>query len=85
MKVNVCPNVEAVPNFVAVEDYFGSISKPDVDRHIELWSKLVPNDECTIFRRYLFAFLSVHTTWENNVNAYKLIQDYDQWINDDVS
>ena len=85
MKVNVCPNVEAVPNFVAVEDYFGSISKPDVDRHIELWSKLVPIDNSAIFRRYLFAFLSVHTTWENNVNAYKLIQDYDQWINDNSS
>jgi hypothetical protein len=85
MNAEVCPNAEVRPNFVAVENYFGSISKTEVDRHINLWGKLVPIDNPTIFRRYLFAFLSVHTTWENNVNAYKLIHNYDQWINDNAS
>ena len=35
------------------------------------------------FQRWLFAFMSVHTTWEANVKGYEAIKDWTNWFKDD--
>lgn len=69
------------PQFEAAEQYFQSITPAEIDRHVNLWQKLVPSTPNQIFCRYLFAFLSVHTTWERNVNAYIMARNFDLWTN----
>jgi thermostable 8-oxoguanine DNA glycosylase len=31
--------------------------------------------------RWLFAFMSVHTSWESNISGYKAIKDFSSWAN----
>ena len=68
------------PVFSKVEKFFHSISKDEIDRHCELWNKIVPESSEEIFKRYLFAFLSVHSTWESNVKGYLATKDWYNWI-----
>lgn len=42
---------------------------------------ITPRDSVEIFRRFLFAFASVHTGWRANVDLYSLLWDM-SWIND---
>jgi len=44
-------------------------------RYTEYWRGLQPEDDVSLFRLWLFAFLSVHTTWTNNVNGYTALHD----------
>ena len=75
---------EREPILTRVENFFHSITKDEIDRHIELWSKILPKTDGEIFQRYIFAFLSVHSTWESNIKGYKALHNYQEWINDDA-
>ncbi len=44
----------------------------------EYWESLAPTTDRQYYLRWLFAFLSVHTTWNANVTAYTLLKD-NQW------
>lgn len=46
----------------------------------DYWKSISPEDEGEYFRRWLFAFTSVHTTWEANVRGYMMIRDFHQWL-----
>ena len=46
------------------------------------WESIAPQTDAEIFQRWLFAFTSIHTTWENNVNLYNSIKNFEEWIND---
>ena len=50
-------------------------------QYAEYWESIAPQTDAEIFQRWLFAFTSIHTTWENNVNLYNSIKDFEQWIN----
>lgn len=41
----------------------------------EYFKKIKPKTTMDIYNRYLFAFLSVHTTWERNIIAYELLRN----------
>jgi len=41
---------------------------------------IMPSTHADLFRRYLFAYASVHTTWESNLALYLKIKDYDAWL-----
>lgn len=34
-----------------------------------------PKTKMDIYNRFIFAFCSVHTTWENNIKGYKILKD----------
>lgn len=68
------------PLLATVEKFFHSIKTDEIDRHCELWNKIIPDTSEEIFKRYLFAFLSVHTTWENNIKAYQELKHWYKWI-----
>ena len=71
------------PTKKQVELFFHSIKQDEVNDHQEYWSKLIASEPEQRFQRYLFAFLSVHTTWENNVKAFIRIKDFWNWMGND--
>jgi thermostable 8-oxoguanine DNA glycosylase len=71
------------PTVTRVEDFFNSFNRDRVAEYCEYWTNISPKTEMDCLRRWLFAFLSVHTTWERNVIAYNRMKDLN-WIGDDV-
>ena len=62
-----------------VETFFDSIKETEIQAYNEYWAELKPQTEGGAFKRYLFAFMSVHTTWENNCRGYNAIKEYRKW------
>ena len=50
-----------------------SIDPAALEPYREYFASITPTDETEIFRRFLFAFASVHTGWTANVNLYSLL------------
>lgn len=63
-----------------VEAAFRSPSNSDIVRSVNYWDKLQARSAEQVFQRFLFAFCSVHTTWESNVNGYLMIKDFECWL-----
>lgn len=64
-----------------IQKFFGSITPEEVERHTLVWQGLVPSNDSEIFMRWLFAFCSVHTTYQNNIMGYNNIKNWWGWIN----
>jgi len=64
-----------------IEQFFASITPFERNSQTEYWSSLVPQNSSECFQRFLFAYCSVHTTWESNIKAYKLIKNWWEWVN----
>ena len=56
-----------------------SIDPKDLVPYREYFEKIKPRTEKDVFRRYLFAFSSIHVTWTSNVNLFSLLFDL-TWI-----
>jgi hypothetical protein len=54
----------------------------DAVRYVDYWEKLEAKTPAQLFQRFLFAYCSVHTTWEGNINGYKAIKDHEAWLGD---
>lgn len=63
-----------------VEAAFRDISNSDATRYALYWEGLEARTDAQLFQRFLFAYMSVHTTWESNVNGYNAIEDFEAWI-----
>lgn len=68
-------------NIENVESFFDSIQPEEIKFQYEYWNKLKPINDTERFQRFLFAFMSVHTTWEANIKAYNTIKGWWEWIN----
>jgi hypothetical protein len=64
-----------------IERFFSSVKAGEIDRHIKLWRGIECENFYDKYRRWLFAFCSVHTTYENNMAGYLALKDWEQWIN----
>ena len=62
------------------DQFFLKFPKDKVVSYKQYWESIKPKNNEEIFRRYLFSFMSVHTTWKGNVNGYKAIKDFNEWI-----
>jgi thermostable 8-oxoguanine DNA glycosylase len=60
----------------------GQLDKSRLDEYHRYWGPLTVTNHADYFRRWLFAFCSVHTTWESNVRGYEAIKDFTQWLGD---
>lgn len=60
----------------AVRSAFEGYSNSDAVRYVSYWDDVAAKTDEDVFRRFLFAFMSVHTTWEINVKGYEAIRDY---------
>lgn len=71
------------PNYGVVERFFNELSKAKIDRYCEYWDSIKPKTISDVFRRWLFAFMSVHTSWKANVEGYVAIKDWWEWYGND--
>jgi len=62
-----------------VESFFDSIRDKDIESYNDYWGELKPQSSNAAFRRYLFAFMSVHTSWKNNCKGYNAIKQFTNW------
>lgn len=60
-----------------IEQYIQALSQEDINRYSAYWSTITPKTHDDYFKRWLFAFLSVHTSWRANVKAYVKIDRED--------
>jgi thermostable 8-oxoguanine DNA glycosylase len=65
-----------------IEQFFGTILPEQVKVYTDYWKSIAPDSDDEILRRWLFAFTSIHTTWESNVRGYNAIKNFEDWISD---
>jgi thermostable 8-oxoguanine DNA glycosylase len=58
---------------------FDELHRHKVEPYKQYWESVRPKTDEDIFRRWLFAFCSVHTTWKGNINGYLAIRDFVYW------
>lgn len=61
------------------EEYIDKLNPAIIYAYSAYWKTLKPDNDDDIFRRFIFAITSIHTTWQNNVRAYNLLKNLD-WI-----
>ena len=59
-----------------------SVDSHKVNQYKEYWNNVAPQTDGEFFQRWLFAYTSIHTTWESNVRAYNHIKNFESWIDD---
>jgi len=64
------------------DEFFKTFPRDKVVSYKEYWESVRPKTHADIFRRYLFAYCSVHTTWKGNCSGYNAIKNYDAWVDD---
>ena len=67
-------------DFAKVDDLFNSFDSKEVERYKSYWESIKPKNDTEVFQRWLFAFMSVHTSWESNVRGYEAIKDLTKWV-----
>ena len=62
--------IVASDRYAQVDKFFNNMSISLVDKETEYWNELAIQDHAEYFERWIFAIMSVHTTWESNVRGY---------------
>ena len=62
------------------DEFFKTFPRNKVQAYKEYWESVRPQNHGDIFRRYLFAYCSVHTSWQGNCRGYEAIKQYEEWI-----
>ena len=73
--------IKASPYTQEVNEFFNSLNKEAVNKVKIYWQTTTPKNDSEIFQRWLFAFMSVHTSWQANVKGYEAIKDWWEWMN----
>jgi thermostable 8-oxoguanine DNA glycosylase len=61
-----------------------SLTSQEVKNYKEYWESITPKTDQEIFDRWLFAILSVHTTWSMNVSSFISLQEtFNSWSKDE--
>jgi hypothetical protein len=56
-----------------IEKFINDIPQSSIDYYTSYWESITPVTDTDYYNRWLFAFLSVHTSWRSNVRSYKQI------------
>jgi thermostable 8-oxoguanine DNA glycosylase len=65
------------------DEFFKTLPRDKIMSYKDYWESVKPQNNEEIFRRYLFSYCSVHTTWQGNVKGYNAIKDFNDWIDDE--
>ena len=71
------------PSYSRVERFFDSLDRSRVVSYTDYWNSVAPKGTQDAMLRWLFAFMSVHTSWKSNVNGYNAIKTMD-WLQDQL-
>ena len=58
-----------------VRNFFDSIEDHEITTQTKYWRKRTPSTSQEIKNRWVFAYTSVHTSWDKNVTQYCLLKD----------
>ena len=61
--------IVASDRYAQVDNFFFNLSLSPVDKETKYWEELTIRDDAEYFDRWVFAIMSVHTTWESNVRG----------------
>lgn len=78
----VTENPKTELNKTKADIFFETFPRDKVVKYKEYWESVRPQNNDDIFRRYLFAYCSVHTTWKGNCAGYNAIKNFNEWIDD---
>ncbi len=67
-----------------VRRFFDRISDADIIKYVDYWSSLKAKTDLDYYRRGIFAYLSVHRSWQINVKAYAAFLRLNTVINEDT-
>jgi hypothetical protein len=67
-------------NTSKADEFFKNFPKDKIVAYKDYWESVRPKNNDDIFRRYLFAYCSVHTTWQGNVKGYNAIKNFHEWV-----
>lgn len=59
--------------FAAAERFVDSVRAEDVARYADYWRSVAPRDDHAHWLRWVFGYMSIHTTWERNVIGYRAV------------
>jgi thermostable 8-oxoguanine DNA glycosylase len=79
--LNIVPTRRSGFNPTKVEKFFNSLESGVIKTYSDYWQSVAPKGDSEIFRRWLFAFMSVHTSWRSNVTGYLAIRNWWEWLN----
>jgi hypothetical protein len=69
------------PSYSTIKRFFENLDHSGVPVYRDYWQTIAPRDDSEFFRRWLFAFMSVHTSWKANMLGYNAIKDWWKWLN----
>jgi len=72
-------NTETAAKFIK------TLQAQDVEGYLSYWDSITPSNDAEIFQRYLFAYCSVHTTFQGNIRGYQAIKNFSEWIDEKES
>lgn len=66
-----------------IVEIFQNLDQQKVQDYKKYWESVAPKTDVEYYNRWVFSFLSVHTTWEANVSSYLLLtKNADAWVHD---
>lgn len=68
------------PKYQEVEDFFRVLKSRVIESYKQYWADVTPTTDSETFQRWLFAFMSVHTSWKANVDGYNAIKKWWEWL-----
>lgn len=78
----VSQNAPVTLNKTKADIFFETFPRDKVVKYKEYWESVRPQNNDDIFRRYLFSYCSVHTTWQGNIKGYNAIKNFSEWLDD---
>lgn len=79
---SVTENPKIELNKTKADIFFETFPRDKVVKYKEYWESVRPQNNDDIFRRYLFSYCSVHTTWQGNIKGYNAIKNFSEWLDD---
>jgi hypothetical protein len=81
LKMDSKNKIRANISYNKVEKFFNSLDSEVIKNYKNYWQSVAPVTDSEKFQRWLFAFMSVHTSWESNLRGYQAIKDWTGWFN----
>lgn len=64
-----------------VDNLLTKITPDELTIYSKYWNNLRPQTLNEVFQRWMFSYLSVHTTWQANVRSFLMLKDL-TWVDD---
>lgn len=79
----ILPFEEFVPvkkkKVLTLDSFMDGLTFGKVKEATQYWDGIKVKNDFDYFKRWVFAFASIHTTWENNVKGYKFLTNDLSW------